>query len=186
MPTRSQFENSILTIQAGGIQVVRGRCDILDEAETRVLWAILLGCLGPRIRVFASNPRRIELLRVTRPKEFGPMSEIHDYPVFDLVESLRIGTVRLTNDGWILLDKNRRERGCFRRVQNSEDKLKQKAWAGYNDDAPVCQVVQWASGAAFRMTMDCSPDTKRRLDRRLVLSSVLVLAALEATKYQTC
>ncbi len=138
--------------------------------------------------MYTGKSRRTQILKVDRPREFGPTSEIHDYPVLDSVSNSRIGTVRLTNYGWKLLDHSHQLIGYFNRVPVLEDGIKQGVWDGYVDDILVCQVsqvVKWDLGIDLKITVDCSLDPQGKLDRRLTLSSVLVKMALEASKRDT-
>ena len=82
----------------------------------------------------------------------------------------------------MLLDDNHEKVGHFQPVPASDDKCKQKVWDGCVDDVRVCQVHrfdEWGLGRDLKITVDCSFDAQRRLDRRLVLSAVLVKMALE-------
>ncbi len=207
MPTQtdSPFEHSIYTVQADSIQIARARCDILDESGTQILWALLLGFLpGLKIRVYAGKSKRTEILRINRPREFGPLAEMYDYPIFDSMSNSKIGTVRLpkgrwklkpsekiyahlatpepsTMDDWMLLDHSDQKLGYFKGVPESDDKSKQNVWDMYVDDDRVCRVceaVEWDFGTRLRITADCSLDTLGKIDRRLALSSVLVQMAL--------
>ncbi len=189
MKTGTPFENTIFTVQADSFQIASGKCDILDMSGSQILWATLLSFpYFPKIRVYEAKSRRTEILKVNRPREFGPMLEMYDYPVLDSISKSRIGTVRLTNDGWTLLDHSNQKMGYFNRVQELEDEIKLAVWHGYADDVRVCQlcqVVERDLGINLRITVDCSLDIQGQLDRRLTLSSVLVKMALEAAKFHT-
>jgi hypothetical protein len=180
------FGHSIYTVRAR-IWISEG-CEILDSSGNRILGANLLGFFGTvKIRVCAGKSGWSKILKVEGPKEFGPMSAAHDYPVFDAGSDSRMGTVRLTNDGWILLDEGRHEIGRLKRVPELEDKDKPKVWDAYNDDVHLCRIVQFASGKIFgnrvKISVDCSSDTENKLDRRLLLSSALVQAASEIKNF---
>jgi hypothetical protein len=207
MQLYNPFDHSIFTVQADSIQITRARCDILDESGTEIFWAILIGFLaGVKIRVYAGESRRTEILRIDRPKEFGPMAERYDYPVIDFTNESRVGTVRLPEgswklkpsekiydfslehlkriamDGWILFNHQHEKVGYFKAVPESEDNCKQSVWDVYAGDDRVCQVSRVPERGfekSLRITADCSIDVYGKLDRRLVLSSILVRMALE-------
>jgi hypothetical protein len=199
----SPFEHSIYIVQSGGLQMLRGRCEILDTWGNEILWATLLAFPGsPKIRVYAGRSEKNEVMKVNRPRTYGPMSENHDYAVLDSITNFRIGAVRLTNDGWTLHSQSHEKSGYFKQVCRSGDKFRPEVtleqanlpiilegipaevWDGYAEDVHVCQVVKWHS-KILRMTVDCSLDANRKLDRRLALSSALVQLAVEAEQYQS-
>jgi hypothetical protein len=188
------FNQPIFTLQIRFWQMALGSCEILDASGAKILYAALLGFVGPKIRVYAYKPKRAEILEVKGPRESAPASEISDYPVLDSVNDVRIGTVRLTNDGWLLLNQSHQETACFKNIQLFGDMDKPtiadqggrlpvavdgapaKGWDGYVNDVHVCRIVKW--GACSRMSVDCSFDTREMLDRRLTLASALVEMAL--------
>jgi hypothetical protein len=202
MQADTPFEHTIYIVQSGGLQILRGRCEILDSWGNEILWATLLGFPGsPKIRVYAGRSRRNEALKINRPRTYGPMSENHDYAVLDPTNNFSIGAVRLTNDGWMLLNKSHEKTICFKQVGQSADELRPKVmlqranlpiilegipaqvWDGYTDDEHVCQVVKWHSKIRT-IPVDCSLDAKGTLYKRLALSSALVQLAIEAEQYQ--
>lgn len=184
MQAGTLFEHTIYSLQANHNQIAFGRCHVVDASGNPILWAVLLGFPSVKIRVYLDKYSWTAILRVNRPREFGPMAEIHDYPVLDPIEKARIGTVRLTNDGWILLDQSHQRAGLFKQVQASESMPKHEIWDGYVDDVLLCQIHYLDLGIDLKMTVDCSLDPDGKLDRRLTLSSALVRMALEVERRQ--
>jgi hypothetical protein len=221
MQTGSPFGHSIFTVQTRCVQMILGRCEVLDASGNRILWAKLVSASGPKIRVYAGKSRSNEILRVDRPMAFGAMSEIYDYSVFDYVGDVRIATWRSQGDSWKLkpsekisaplldrmqaddvwklLGESHQELGYFKRVREleslfqptvtvrrGESTLKfrgipREGWDGYVDDDHLCQIVRWDS-ITPRITVDCSPDTEAKLDRRLPLSIAFIQMAIEVDR----
>ena len=135
------------------------------------------------------------ILEVNGPREFGPMSEVHDYPVLDSLSDSRIGTVRLSNDGWVLLNQSQQKAASFKGPSAIGDVVKPtvtvqrgglvptteglpaESWDGYVNEVHVCRVVKLDAWYP-RISVDCSLDTRGMLDRRLTMASVLVKMAL--------
>ena len=99
MQTDDPFEHSIYIVRAGPIQIARGDAIFLSASGSKILWAILLGFLGPRIWVYVGKSRRTQVLKVDRPRDFCLMSDIYDYPVLICQELANWD--RAINESWL-------------------------------------------------------------------------------------
>ena len=166
---------------------------VYDTAGNVVLYSNQKFKLKEDIRLYTGEDMTVELLTIQARSiiDFGA-----SYDVVDTPTGRRIGTFRrkglksLIRDEWVILDGNEREIGRMledstvlavirRFIEAASMFMPQKFHAELAGVGLVARFQQNFNPFVRKLTVDFSPDTTGRFDRRLGLAAGILLSAIE-------
>ncbi|MEW6352417.1 MAG: hypothetical protein AB1646_25475 [Thermodesulfobacteriota bacterium] len=90
------FDHSTYSIQGGSCKFAcLARCEVVDRLGQRILRVNTAEGLWQRIRAYTGRSGKTLALMINNPPDYGPVSQLGDYPVLEPDGESIIGFVRL-------------------------------------------------------------------------------------------
>ncbi len=163
---------------------------IYDSSEQLVFYSKMKAFkLKEDIRLFASESMDEELLLI-QARQIIDFSAAYD--VFDSKTGEKVGALRrkgmksLIRDEWVILDNDDREIGLIKEdstamalIRRFATNLIPQKFAAEMQGNVVATYKQNFNPFVLKLTIDFSPDSGNRFDRRLGIAAALLLGAIE-------
>jgi uncharacterized protein YxjI len=187
------FSHPCYTVRRKVFKIFGGAFHIYDpQGELALFCKMKAFKLKEDIRLYTGPDMLTEVLLIQARKIIDFSSA---YDVTDPRTSRKIGALRrkglksIIRDEWVLLNDQDDEVGRIRedsawlavarRIIGGASLILPQKYHAEIGDVPVCTFQQHFNPFVFKLSVDFSPDTDGRLDRRLGLAAAVLLAAIE-------
>ncbi|MBW3566301.1 MAG: hypothetical protein KY459_16465 [Acidobacteria bacterium] len=181
--TKYLLRRKVLKLFGGAFHIYDGSGNLVLYSEMKAFK------LKEDIRLYASEQMQSELLTISA-RTWADISTIYD--VVDGQTRERVGCIQrkglrsILRDEWIIMDPAEKPVAVIREdsallaiVRRAGGSLIPQKYHMTMNGAEVATMTQRFNPFVYKLDVDFSPDTMRRLDRRLGIAAAILLAAIE-------